>query len=66
MSRPTVRPDTIDRGVYGTIVVSSALIIYDGWGKLKLGDGILVIIGPLIAMVIGHTFAGCSFFTQCG
>jgi hypothetical protein len=57
VSRPAVRPGTIDRGVYGTIVVTSVLVIYDGWGKLKIGDAIVVIVGPLVAMVIGHVFA---------
>jgi hypothetical protein len=55
--RPAARPGTIDRGVYGTIVVTSVLVIYDGWGKLTIGDAIAVIIGPLVAMVIGHAFA---------
>jgi hypothetical protein len=57
LSRPALHPDTIDRGVYGTIVVTSALVIYDGWGNLKLRDAIVVIVGPLVAMVIGHVFA---------
>jgi hypothetical protein len=43
--------------VYGTIVVTSLLVVYDGWSNLKLGDAIVVILGPVVAMVIGHVFA---------
>jgi hypothetical protein len=57
VSRPAVRAGLIDRGVYGTIVVTSVLVVYDGWSRLKLGDAILVILGPIVAMVIGHIFA---------
>jgi hypothetical protein len=52
-----VRPDVIDRAVYGTIVVASVLVVYDGWSNLKLADAIAVILGPVLAMVIGHVFA---------
>jgi hypothetical protein len=43
--------------VYGTIVVTSVLVVYDGWTSLKRLDAVAIILGPVIAMVIGHTFA---------
>lgn len=56
-SRSAARRDAIDRAVYGTIVVTSVLVVYDGWPDLKLGDAIVVILGPMVAIVIGHVFA---------
>lgn len=56
-SRSAARPEVIDRAVYGTIVVTSVLVVYDGWANLKLGDAIAIILGPVLAMVIGHVFA---------
>lgn len=47
----------IDRGVYGTIVVTSVLVVYDGWSHLKLAAAVAIILGPVVAMVIGHVFA---------
>ncbi|HEY1509288.1 MAG TPA: hypothetical protein VGF93_09825 [Solirubrobacteraceae bacterium] len=47
----------IDRAVYGTIVVTSVLAVYDGWGNLRLLDAAAIILGPVVAMVIGHIFA---------
>jgi hypothetical protein len=51
------RPAVIDRAVYGTIVVTSVLVVYDGWAHLKLSDAVAIILGPVVAMVIGHVFA---------
>jgi hypothetical protein len=51
------RPGVIDRAVYGTIVVTSVLVVYDGWANLKVLGAVAVILGPVIAMVIGHVFA---------
>jgi hypothetical protein len=51
------RPGVIDRAVYGTIVVTSTLVIYDGWANLKVLGAVAVILGPVVAMVIGHVFA---------
>jgi hypothetical protein len=51
------RPGVIDRAVYGTIVVTSVLVIYDGWANLKVLGAVAVILGPIVAMVIGHVFA---------
>jgi hypothetical protein len=47
----------MDRGVYGTIVVTSVLVVYDGWAHLKLSDAVAIILGPMVAMVIGHVYA---------
>ena len=51
------RPVLVNRIVYATITVMSVLIIYDGWQKLRLIDVVLVIVGPIIAMFIGHIFS---------
>ena len=51
------RPGVIDRAVYGTIVVTSVLVLYDGWAHLKVLGAVAVILGPVIAMVIGHVFS---------
>jgi hypothetical protein len=51
------RPGAIDRAVYGTIVVTSVLVIYDGWANLRVLGAVAVILGPVVAMVIGHVFA---------
>jgi hypothetical protein len=55
--RSAGRPGVIDRAVYGTIVVTSVLVVYDGWANLRLSDAVAIILGPLVAMVIGHVFA---------
>jgi hypothetical protein len=55
--RSAERPGVIDRAVYGTIVVTSVLVVYDGWFNIRLSDAVLVILGPVVAMVIGHFFA---------
>jgi hypothetical protein len=47
----------MDRAVYGTIVITSTLVIYDGWANLKVSGAVAVILGPVVAMVIGHVFA---------
>jgi hypothetical protein len=46
-----------DRAVYGTIVVTSVLVVYDGWANLRLLKAVAIILGPVVAMVIGHVFA---------
>jgi hypothetical protein len=47
----------IDRAVYGTIVVTSVLVGYDGWANLRVLGAVVIILGPVVAMVIGHVFA---------
>jgi hypothetical protein len=44
----------IDRAVYGTTVVTSVLVVYDGSANLKLLEAVAIILGPVVAMVIGH------------
>jgi hypothetical protein len=51
------RPVFVDRIVYATITMMSVLIIYDGWEHLKLIDVVGVIVGPVLAMFIGHVFS---------
>ena len=50
----------MDRAVYGTIVITSTLVIYDSWAHLTVSGAVAVIVGPLVAMVIGHIFAGAG------
>jgi hypothetical protein len=47
----------IDRAVYGTIAVTSVLIVFDGWANLGTGGAVAVILGPIVAMVVGHIYA---------
>jgi hypothetical protein len=51
------RPAYLDRIVYTTITLMSALIIYDGWQHLRLVGVVGVIVGPVIAMFLGHVFS---------
>jgi hypothetical protein len=37
------RPGVIDRAVYGTIVVTSVLVVYDGWASLRVLGAIAVV-----------------------
>ena len=37
--------------------MTSVLVIYDGWANLTVLGAIAVILGPVVAMVIGHMFA---------
>src|ERR1700733_3332506 len=59
-SRSAARPEVIDRAVHGTIVMTSVLVVYDGWSRLQIGAAILVILGSVVAMVIGHVFAASA------
>lgn len=43
--------------VYGTIAVTSVVVIYDGWVNVTVLGAITVILGPVVAIAIGHTFA---------
>ena len=57
MFKSAARPRVIDPAVYGTIVITSTLVLYDGWANLRALGAVAVILGPLVAMVVGHTFA---------
>ena len=52
------RPTVIGKAVYGTIVVTSVLVVYAGWANMTFSDTVAIILGPVIVMVIGHVFAG--------
>lgn len=56
-SKLTEHRGVIGRAVYGTIVVTSVLVVYDGWANLRVSDAVAIILGPVIAIVIGHVFA---------
>jgi hypothetical protein len=47
----------LDRIVYATITLMSVLIIYDGWQHLRLLGVVGVIVGPVVAMFMGHVFS---------
>jgi hypothetical protein len=51
------RPVFVDRIIYATITMMSVLIIYDGWQHLRLIDVVGVIVGPVRAMFLAHTFS---------
>jgi len=53
----TFRPHVIGRIVTATITLVCVLIVYDGWTNLKVRDVVVVILGPVIAIVISHVFA---------
>ena len=57
----------VDRIVYATITLMSVLVIYDGWTDLKFLEIIGVIVGPVFAMFLGHSFsAAISRQVECG
>ena len=47
----------VDRIVYATLTLMSVLVIYDGWSDLKLLEIAGVIVGPVFAMFLGHSFS---------
>ena len=47
----------VDRIVYATITLMSVLVIYDGWTDLKFLEIVGVIVGPVFAMFLGHSFS---------
>ncbi len=51
------RRAAIDRVIYATITIMSALVIYDGWQHLRLVDVAGVIVGPIVAMFLAHVFS---------
>jgi len=46
----------MDRVIYTTITLLSVLIIYDGWEQLRFWDVVAVIVGPILAIFLGHVF----------
>ena len=47
----------LDRAIYTTVTLMSLLIVYDGWQNLKLGAAVGVILGPVLAIFVGHVFS---------
>ncbi len=48
----------VERTVYGTVVLMSVLVVYEGWASLTSFLGAtLVIIAPVVALVLAHYFA---------
>ena len=46
----------VDRVIYTTITLLSVLIIYDGWNQLTFWGVLAVILGPMLAIFLGHLF----------
>ena len=46
----------VDRVIYTTITLLCVLIIYDGWEQLQFWDVVAVILGPIVAIFLGHVF----------
>ena len=46
----------VDRVIYTTITLLSVLIIYDGWEELQFWNVVTVIVGPILAIFLGHVF----------
>jgi hypothetical protein len=55
--RSVGRPVVISHAVVGTITLTSVLIIYDGWARLRFGDAVAIVVGPVLAIFIARTFA---------
>ena len=47
----------VGRVVTATITLVCVLIVYDGWGNLRLRDAVAIVVGPVLAMFISHVFA---------
>ncbi|HWH99980.1 MAG TPA: hypothetical protein VNT27_06595 [Propionibacteriaceae bacterium] len=45
-----------DRMIYTTITLLCVLIIYDGWEELRFWNVVTVIVGPVLAVFLGHIF----------
>ena len=57
----------VDRLIYTTITLMSILIVYDGWATLTLAGVVAVIVGPMLAIFLGHVFgAGMGTRVQFG
>lgn len=42
--------------IYTTITLLCVLIIYDGWEELRFWDVVTVVVGPVLAVFLGHVF----------
>lgn len=50
----------IDRVIYTTITLMSVLIVYNGWASLSFWGAAAVIIGPVVAIFLGHVFGAAE------
>ena len=50
----------IDRVIYTTITLMSLLIVYNGWASLSFWGAAAVIIGPVLAIFLGHVFGAAQ------
>jgi hypothetical protein len=46
----------VDRVIYTTITLMAVLIIYDGWEQLRFWNVVAVMVGPILAIFMGHVF----------
>jgi hypothetical protein len=46
----------VDRVIYTTITLMSVLVVYDGYANLSFGGVAAVIVGPMLAIFLGHVF----------
>ena len=53
----TSKPAVIGRIVTATVALVCLLVVYDGWAALKPFQVVLVIVGPVIAIVTTHVFS---------
>ena len=45
-----------DRVIYTTITLVCVLIVYDGWEQLQFWNVVAVMVGPVLAIFLGHVF----------
>ena len=55
------KPSVIGRIVTATVTLVTVLIVYDGWATLKFFDVVLIVLGPIVAVVTAHVFLTVSF-----
>ncbi len=51
------RPAVIGRVATATITLVCVLVIYDGWGTLRLIDVVVIILGPIVAIFTSHVYS---------
>ena len=53
----TSKPAVVGRIVTGTVALVCLLVVYDGWAALKPSEVVVVIVGPVVAIVTTHIFS---------
>jgi hypothetical protein len=56
----TSKPAVVGRSVTATVALVCVLIVYDGWAALKLFDVVVVIVGPVVAILHDARLLGQS------